>query len=66
MPIREYKCEACEHVFDTLIRNKEDEAELVCENCGSTQLKSQLTTHATEIWAGGNNFSHKRRPTRRK
>jgi putative FmdB family regulatory protein len=36
MPIYEYVCAGCQKVFEELIRNKADEAELRCPGCGAT------------------------------
>lgn len=38
MPIREYVCCSCGHGFEELIRNAEEERELVCPECGSPRL----------------------------
>ncbi len=43
MPIYEYGCEKCGNGFETLIRNKADEAELRCPSCGGVQLHRRLS-----------------------
>ena len=43
MPIYEYRCEACEHRFETLVRGAETP---VCPTCGSATLARELSTFA--------------------
>ena len=43
MPIYEYRCESCEHRFETLVRGSETPA---CPTCGSRQLARELSTFA--------------------
>lgn len=43
MPIFEYECKKCGAHFDTLIRNKKEELEVVCEKCGSGRVEKQLS-----------------------
>ena len=46
MPLRDYKCEACGHRQEELIRHAEDELELACAACGSRSLTKQLSAPA--------------------
>ena len=43
MPIYEYRCEACEHRFETLVRGAETP---VCPTCGSATLAREFSTFA--------------------
>ena len=46
MPLRDYLCEACGHRQEELIRHPEDEAGLICADCGSPRLSRQLSAPA--------------------
>jgi len=51
MPIYEYACNGCEKTFQELILRKEDEKNLLCPDCGSSNLKrliSRVTYHVSE------------------
>jgi putative FmdB family regulatory protein len=43
MPIYEYRCEACDHRFEALIRNADAPA---CPSCGSQTLEREFSTFA--------------------
>ncbi len=43
MPIFEYVCEKCGAAFETLVRSKHQESEVVCEACGSRKVKRELS-----------------------
>lgn len=43
MPLYEYRCEACNHSFELLVRSS---TELKCPHCESTQLEKQLSVFA--------------------
>jgi len=52
MPIYEYQCEACGHVFDSL--QKISEAPLTkCPDCGAEALKKLLSAPAFRLKGGG-------------
>ena len=52
MPIYEYQCEACGHVFETL--QKISEQPLVdCPNCGKPALKKLVSAAAFRLKGGG-------------
>ena len=44
MPIYEYRCEPCEHTFETLIRGQGDVAH--CPKCGGVDLAKQFSVPA--------------------
>jgi putative FmdB family regulatory protein len=44
MPIYEYRCEPCQHTFETLIRGQGDTAH--CPRCGGIDLAKQLSVPA--------------------
>lgn len=46
MPIHDYECEFCGHLFEELILRDSDEEELVCPSCGATRPKRRLSVTA--------------------
>jgi putative FmdB family regulatory protein len=44
MPIYEYRCEPCDHSFETLIRSSSDVAH--CPRCGNIELAKQFSVPA--------------------
>jgi len=44
MPIYEYRCEPCDHAFETLIRTPNDVAH--CPRCGNIELAKQFSVPA--------------------
>jgi putative FmdB family regulatory protein len=44
MPIYEYRCEPCDHSFETLIRHQGDTAH--CPRCGGVELVKQFSVPA--------------------
>ena len=50
MPIYEYRCEPCDHTFETLIRGQGDVAH--CPKCGGIDLAKQFSVPAA-AQAGG-------------
>ena len=53
MPIFEFKCLDCEHYIESLVMNKQEEVELTCSQCGSSNLERILsTTNHTVSGAG--------------
>jgi putative FmdB family regulatory protein len=44
MPIYEYRCEPCDHTFETLIRGQGDSAH--CPKCGGIELAKQFSVPA--------------------
>ena len=45
MPIFEYRCEACAHVFDHLARTRSDKPK-ACPACGARKLAKQFASFA--------------------
>lgn len=46
MPIFEYRCAACEHEFEELVRGAEDERTLKCPSCGKRGADRKLSVFA--------------------
>jgi putative FmdB family regulatory protein len=51
MPIHEYRCTACGHEFEELVRSKNQK--LVCPKCAATSLERKLSTFAAVATGGG-------------
>ncbi len=51
MPIYEYQCRRCEHVFEELILRSSDEAELACPSCKADEPQRILS--ASTVSTGG-------------
>ncbi len=49
MPLYSYRCKACDHGFETLVRSGETPA---CPSCGSADLTRQLSNVAPEGKSG--------------
>jgi len=49
MPIYEYRCEGCEHRFETLVRGAEAPS---CPTCGSQTLAREFSTFAVSTGGG--------------
>jgi putative FmdB family regulatory protein len=43
MPIREFGCKTCGHVFEELVFSKRDEAGTACPRCGKRRLSKLLS-----------------------
>ena len=52
MPIYEYKCDACGHIFDTL-QKVSDSPLLECPECGKPALKKLVSSPAFRLKGGG-------------
>ncbi|CAN5639900.1 hypothetical protein BH23PLA1_BH23PLA1_10570 [soil metagenome] len=50
MPLYEYRCEACEHPFEALIRHHEDVPR--CPSCGGVELTRQFSVPAAAQTGG--------------
>ncbi len=56
MPIHEFKCTSCEHVFEELILRSSDKDELECPECGTPrvdQLMSSFSCGSSSPGGGG-------------
>lgn len=47
MPIYEYNCAECHHLFEILQRLDQDAGDLACPRCGGEQLEKQYSTFAS-------------------
>ena len=47
MPIYEFRCSSCDHLFEELIFRKSEIQELVCPRCEATQVNQQMSTFAS-------------------
>ena len=47
MPIFEYRCAACEHEFEELVRGGDDERALKCPSCGKGKAQRKLSVFAS-------------------
>lgn len=52
MPIYEYQCQACEHVFDVL-QKMSDEPLTYCPECGEPKLRKLLSAPNFRLKGGG-------------
>ncbi|MEI6210738.1 MAG: zinc ribbon domain-containing protein [bacterium] len=48
MPIYEYTCQKCNHVFDHLARNQKDVAKQ-CPSCGAAKLTKGLSSFVARV-----------------
>jgi len=53
MPIFEYRCAACEHEFEELIRGSEDERALMCPSCGKRGADRKLSVFSAPATVPG-------------
>jgi putative FmdB family regulatory protein len=49
MPLVNFRCTACEEVFETLVRSSEEPD---CPKCGSLKLERQISVLAPEMKSG--------------
>ena len=54
MPIYEYRCQDCKHIFDAFQRIGEDGTNLECPECGTKQPERLLSSCAS---TGGDAYS---------
>ncbi len=43
MPIHEFKCNSCHHIFEMLIMNKDEISELRCPKCMSPEIDKLMS-----------------------
>jgi putative FmdB family regulatory protein len=53
MPMYEFQCTQCEERFEDLVRNAEEEAEVVCPSCDSDKIFRVLSTFAVHCGGSG-------------
>ena len=46
MPIYEFRCKTCNHVFEELIMRSTDKAELTCPKCGTPKVDQLMSSFA--------------------
>ena len=51
MPIYEFECKNCSHVFEWLMKIEENYEELACPTCGVKKLKKLVTPFRTNFWS---------------
>ena len=56
MPIYEYKCKTCGHLFEELVSSKEDKPTLPCRKC-SNEAEKKMSTFASVVAGGSTNES---------
>ncbi len=49
MPIYEFRCEACDKLFEHLAMSKGDVVEVKCPHCGSSELSRVMSTCASVV-----------------
>jgi putative FmdB family regulatory protein len=53
MPLYEYKCRSCGHVFDVIHRMSEDARDVPCPKCGTKDPVKQMSAVSSLTGAGG-------------
>jgi putative FmdB family regulatory protein len=51
MPLYEYECTKCSHVFDVLQKVGEGAETLICPKCGGMRLKKLVTGFRLHSWS---------------
>ncbi|MFA4917035.1 MAG: zinc ribbon domain-containing protein [Syntrophales bacterium] len=51
MPIYEFECPKCTHVFERLMKIEEDYGDLACPKCGAKELKKLVAPFRTNLWS---------------
>jgi len=46
MPIYEYRCSKCKHVFEFLLRSQGDQADIACPECRGKKVERRLSVFA--------------------
>lgn len=52
MPIYEFKCLKCTELFELILMNKNEEAQLKCPKCGSEDFERVISTTNHSMGAG--------------
>jgi len=53
MPIYEFKCSACNALFEVLVMDSADEAEIQCPHCHAASFERVLSRTSHQIRSGG-------------
>ena len=51
MPIYEYTCPACDHLFEELVRSEREARQVACPKCGQRQVQRRLSVFAAHAAA---------------
>lgn len=46
MPVYEYRCQACQHEFEELVRSEASEKSVACPDCGGRKVERKLSVFA--------------------
>lgn len=46
MPLYEFECRSCRHVFEELVRSAKDGESMSCPSCGGTDVARKMSTFA--------------------
>ena len=49
MPIYEYRCAECGHLFEKLVFAKEKEEEIQCPSCGAAEAQRQMSAAVVSL-----------------
>ncbi len=52
MPIFEYRCQACGHDYEELVRRSTPDSAMVCPSCGLADSRRELSVFSTGRSAG--------------
>jgi len=53
MPIYEFRCKTCSHVFEELIIRSTDKEEISCPKCGTPRVDQLMSSFACGTSSGG-------------
>ncbi len=53
MPLYEYRCKACGHVFEKMVRWSESDRAPVCPNCNGQETQKQISSFASSGSSSG-------------
>ncbi len=57
MPIHEFKCSSCDHVFEMLIMNQDEIADLRCPKCMSPEIDKLMSAANVSVGASSTSTS---------
>ncbi|OGQ94154.1 MAG: hypothetical protein A2521_12975 [Deltaproteobacteria bacterium RIFOXYD12_FULL_57_12] len=55
MPIYEFRCNACQCSFETLVLSTDGIDKVVCSKCGSRDIKKTISATSFRLAGGGSN-----------
>ena len=53
MPIYEFRCLKCNHCLEILVMNKDEQVEMKCSQCGSSELERIMSSTNYAMGGGG-------------